>query len=148
MTPAQSNTLKNAINADPTVSAFVAAHDWPSVAANYNGVASPQVLIWNPNVRADVIMSAIVPADFSGLTVQNALGLLCMLSAGFVDSSSATVQIWFNAMFVGKTTTLTQLASSSQRPASKFEAVFTTNSVCSVYGQQLSAIDVQQAMGF
>lgn len=148
LTTAQATVLRNAINADATVAAPLAAKDWPTIANNYNATAAPVVQVWNPNVRADVIMSAIVPADFIALTVQGGLGMLCMLSAGFVDATSANVQTWFNTAFSGKATTLAQLQAAGQRPCTKFEGLFTVSNVTTLYGYILGAEDVRLAMGF
>ena len=148
LTSAQAAALKTAIQGDATVAAMVTAHDWPGIAANYNAPSSPSVFAWNNNVRADYIISAIVPADLAALTVQQTMGLLAILSAGFVDASNANVQTWFTTLFNGKATTLAQLTTAGQTLVTKFQALFTTSNVCSLYGYQLSNLDVQQAMGF
>jgi len=145
LTSAQASTLHTAILGDATISALVTASDWNAIADNYNSPSAIQ--IWKQSVEAQDLIAAILPADFVALTTGGQLAIVAMVSGGSVDATKPNINSWFSTIFAGKATTLANLTIVAQRAATKYEALFTTNSVSSVYGYNLTGNDVRLAMG-
>ncbi|MDE2102450.1 MAG: hypothetical protein KGL39_34710 [Patescibacteria group bacterium] len=146
LTPSQASTLKTAIQGDTSVAAMVAAKDANGIAANYNGPSSTQV--WNKATPADVIVAAILPADFLALTTGGQLAVNAMLAGGSIDATNANIQSWFTTVFSGKATTIANLTAAAKRAATKLEALFVTNSVTALDGYSPTGSDVASAMGW
>lgn len=144
MTPAQIATLKAAIAADPTMSAYPNTSDGAYDLAQYlNATSNPAVSIWKPDVSPSAMAAAVDWTAYAALTAAKQNAYLA-LTQGPVDATSASVRSAFSSIF-GAGATLTALSALAQRTASRLEAVFTTSNVCSVYGQMVGYQDVQQA---
>lgn len=150
MTPAQLTTLKTNILApanDAALDAFITAEDWPSIALFYNAPSGSTV--WKPNVTARELTSVIVGSAFDALSVQKQNGYFAVISGGVVDATQASIRAWFQDIF-GAGATLTALTAMAQKPATRFEMLFSTpatpSNVTVVFGRIMNATDVQMAM--
>jgi hypothetical protein len=150
LTQAQQTTLKtdmtSASNA-AALGAFIAAEDWPSVAAWYNGASAQTV--WKPSVPIHDLNGGIVGSVFDALTVAKQNGYLAMTQGGVLDATQANVRGWMQDIF-GAGPTLTNLTAIAQRTATRFELLFSTPAapanVTTMFGVGVSPTDVQQAM--
>lgn len=147
LTPAQNTTLAAAINGDGTLAGAVAAKDWYTIAVAFNALSNPPVSIWRPSVTVQELNTAVDWSAFAVLTVAKQNTYFAMITPGFIDATSANIRGGFNTVF-GAGATLTALSALAQRTATRFEALFSTSNVSDVFGQTLSAGDVQKAMGF
>lgn len=146
LTTAQAQAVASAIAADTTLAAHAARNEFSNIADALNQPSNPAVQIWHPATPTPAIVAAIAAADMPATAAQ--IGYLQMLcSTGTVDATSASVRAAFSAVFTGKAATLAALTAASQRRATRFEALFTTANVCSVFGQSIGAADVQSALG-
>lgn len=146
LTASQLATLKTDISGQSSLTAAIAAKDWPTVAAFYAQPSSPAVTIWRADVKPSEIVAAITGTDFVGLTAVKQSLLSLLLMPDVVDATSANVRADFSAIFPASAS-LTALTAIAQRTATRLEALFTTSAVSAVYGYTLTAADVQQAMG-
>lgn len=149
LTPAQQTTLKTDMHSAgnaAALGAFLAATDWVSIAAFYN--ANSAQTVWKPNISVRDLTRNIVGSAFDALTAQKQNGYLALTSGGVVDATSASIRAWFSDIF-GAGVTLTALTAEAQRLATRFELLFSTaaspSNVSSVFGQVVSATDVQFA---
>jgi hypothetical protein len=145
MTPSQLSTVATAINADATMTASVAAHDWPAIAANANGAGGGT--IWRNDIKSSELVTAIVWSEYSAMSVALQNTFQAMIAGGTIDATNTNIRTGFNTIFAGSPTTLANLTALAKRVPTKFEQWFTTNNVSSMYGQTISAADVQKAMG-
>lgn len=146
LTTAQLAALKTDADGQSTLTAAIAAKDWPTVAAFYNAPSSPAVTIWRADVKPSEIVAAITGSEFVALTALKQSLLSLLLMPGVVDATSANVRADFSAIFATGSS-LTALTALAQRTATRIEALFTAAQVSAVYGYLLAAADVQQAMG-
>lgn len=148
MNATQLATLKAAIIADTNLAAFITANDDVSIAAYYNTAASPSVSIWNPNISVQELNTAIVWADFVGLTVQQQQAYLAMIAPGFIDATSTNIRAGFVSVFgaPASSATTTNLLAIAERNATRFEALFTTNGVCELYGSVVTHDDIAKVV--
>ena len=150
LTPAQQTTLKTDITSGgnaAALGAFITAEDWPSVANFYNALSGSTV--WRAAVPVRELTGVIVGSVYDGLSTAKQNGYLAVTQGGVVDATQPTIRAWFSDIF-GAGTTLTGLTAVAQRPATRFEMLFSTAAspanVTTVFGQHLSGDDVQQAM--
>lgn len=148
MTPAQLTTLKTAINADATAAAFPQTSDGHfNLAAYLNTVPPTPMSIWRSDIKPEEISAAVVMADFVLLTAIKQTGLL-LLTQGPANATITGVRTAFSSIF-GAGPTLTALTALAQRPATRFEAIFSTvaapANVSSMLGQRVSPLDLEQA---
>lgn len=151
LTQAQKTTLKTDITSAgnaAALGAFITGTDWVSIAAFYN--ANSASTVWRPNVPVADLAQQIVGSAFDGLTVAKQNGYLAMTQGGVVHADQASIRAWFSDIFGGGSATLTNLTAIAQRPATRFELLFSSvaapANVTTVFGQQLSPDDVQDAM--
>jgi hypothetical protein len=145
LTSAQLTMLASTITGDATLNALAAVNGFPQIAAALNLDSAPVVTVFNPSVTTAKIQTAILAADMP--TTAALIGWLqMMLSTGTVDGSNANIRSGFSTCFTGKTS-LTNLTAIAQRTATRFEALFTTSNICPLFGYNVSAADVQQALG-
>lgn len=137
--------MHSAANA-AAIGAFVSAADWPSVRDWYNTPVTATV--WKPNVPVRDLTRNIVGSVFDGLTTQKQQGYIALTQGGVVDATFLTIRNWFQDIF-GAGATLTALTAEAQRPGTRFELLFSTvaapANVSSMFGQALTADDVQMA---
>ena len=144
MTTAQLATIKAAINGDPTAAAFENGDSGNQALATYlNTVPASPTMVWRPVVSAADMAAVIDWSAFAALTVAKQ-NTYFALQSGPVDATSVNIRNGFNTVF-GAGATLTALTALAQRGASRFEAMFTTSNVCSVFGQSISAWEVGSA---
>src|SRR5574337_1025443 len=146
LTASQLAALKADIGGQSSLTADVAAANWPAIAAFYNAPSSPAVTIWREDVKPSEIVAAITGSEFVALTAIKQSLLSLLLMPGVVDATSANVRADFSAIFASGSS-LTALTTLAQRTATRIEALFTTAQVSATYGYELTAADVQQAMG-
>ena len=142
MTPSQLTTLKVAMLADANLTTYVTNGDDGAIANYYNstGVST----LWRPVITIAELNNAIVWSEFAGLTVALQNTYLAMTQGGVIDSTQANIRGGFTTVFTGKSS-LANLISLSQRTATKFEDIFTTTNVCSLFGYQVSLTDIHNA---
>lgn len=150
LTSAQLATLKTDINAQAPLAAARTAADWPTVAAFYNANTSPAVAVWKPSITVHEMNAVITWSAFAGLTALAQNAYMAMTQDGFVDATSATVRAGFSTVFGAGSASLTALNALAQRTATRLEALLVSVAgppiVSAVFGQSLSADDVQKAM--
>lgn len=144
---AQLAALKTDVGTQSTLTAAVAAKDWPTVAAFYNAPSSPAVTIWRADVQPSEIVAAITGTEFTGLTAIKQSLLSILLMPGVVDATSANIRADFSAIFASGSS-LTALTAVAQRTATRIEALFTASQVSAVYGYTLTGTDIAAAMGW
>src|SRR5574337_2012440 len=127
LTASQLATLKTDISGQSTLTAAVAAKDWPTVAAFYAEASSPAVTIWRADVKPSEIVAAITYTELVALTSPKQFALQVLLQPGVVDATSANVRAAFSAIF-GTSASLTALTALAERTATRLEALFTTRS--------------------
>jgi hypothetical protein len=147
LTQAQLTTLKTAILAETDASVVAARQapaDTTTIANFYNQIASPQVLLWKPVVKVDDLKPAVDWVSFGNFTVQKQNTWFAMCQGMTIDATSANIRNGFGAVFTGAT--LTALTAVAQRSATRFEALFTTSNVSSVFGQTVRDVDIEEAL--
>jgi hypothetical protein len=147
LTSTQAAVLRAAVTSDASVSSFVAQANWPAIAANYNG--NTTTVIWRANVTPNELLATFVGSEVIARP-STALQLQQMLlQAPVLDATNSNVRAQFSAIFPSSSasSTLANLIAVSQRVATKYENLFVTAQVSSVFGYVLSTIDVQSAMG-
>ena len=147
LTSSQAAVLKSSIQTDPTVSSFVAVADWVSVANNYN--ANTSNLIWRQDLSPNAMLSAIVGVEAVARPTNALLLAQMLLAAPTIDATNQNVRQQFGAIFPASSaaSTSANLTAVAQRGATKYESLFITSQVTSVYGYTLTPLDVQTAMG-
>ena len=152
LSDAQKTTLQTDILSGPNAAAlagFVAAEDWYSIALFYNVLSGSSV--WKPDVTASQLTGVIVGAAFDALPVQKQNGYFAVIGGGIADATQPTIRAWFQDIF-GAGPTLTALTAVAQKPATRFELLFSTvaapSNVTQMYGYLLTPDDVQQTMLF
>lgn len=145
MTPGQLTVFKAAIIANGSLSAMIAANDHIGIAAFYNGVGTG--VVYRPSISAAELNTAIVWTEYAALTAVFQNCYQAMIAPGTVDGSNANIRAGFGSVFAAATVTKANLVAMAQRVPTKFEMVFTTASVCSLFGVAVTANDVAQALG-
>lgn len=150
LTQAQMTTLKTDMHSAgraAALGAFLAAADWPSVAIYYNGPSGSNV--WRPSIPVADLSRNIIGSAFDALTVGKQNGYLAMTQGGFVNATFLNIRNWFSDIFGAGSATLTALTAEAQRPATRFELLFSTvaapANVTSVFGQAVTHEDCQFA---
>jgi hypothetical protein len=143
LTTAQLLTLKAATNGDSNLAAARAAGDQGAIAAYYNGAGAG--LIWRPAISIAELNTAIVWSEFILLSQGQRDAYSALISGATIDATNANVRNGFGSIFGG--TSITNLTAIAQRAPTRFEALFTTASVSSVFGYQVTVADIAQALG-
>src|SRR5574337_1123934 len=88
LTASQLAALKADIGGQSSLTADVAAANWPAIAAFYNAPSSPAVTVWRADVKPSEIVAAITGSEFVALTAikQSLLSLLLMPGAALPAS--------------------------------------------------------------
>jgi hypothetical protein len=149
LTSAQLATLKAGILADSTAAAFPnTAQGNYDCAAYLNAGSSPAVMIWLPSVSVSVINNAIDwtagANGFISLTVSKQNAYFALTQGGVMDATQANIRAGFQAIFPAAIVTAIQGV--AQRNSTRFEAMFTTASVCSLFGRQVLPNEVNAAL--
>jgi len=156
MTPAQLATLKTDIQAQGSLAAAVAAHNWTPVMDFYNAASATSV--WLPAVRVEVLADAI---DWTTTAVAGGNGGFQQLPAaardayfaltqgGVVDATQANIRNGFGSIFPANVASA--LAAVSQRVGTRLEVLLSTPAgsavVTQVLGVGVTAQDVATALG-
>jgi hypothetical protein len=146
LTAAQYATLRAAVSSDASVSSFVAQQNWFSTALAYNQPTTTQ--IWRADITPVQIQGGIVASEAIAQSPQALQMAQLLLSAPLIDATKPNVRAQFAAIFPGSSaaSTIANLTAIAQRNATKFENLYVSSAVSSVYGYVLSPADVQQAM--
>jgi len=139
MTPAQLTTFRAAVQVNATIAAQRDAGDQGAVAAYYNSPDSGT--IWRPDISTSELNTAIVWSEFAALTVALQNTYMALISTTTIDATKANIRGGFTTVFSAGTTSRTNLTNLAQRVPTRFESLFTTSQVCSVYGQTVTASD-------
>jgi len=139
MTPAQLATFKTAILADANLAAYLSARNDGAITDYYNQPGAGT--IWRPSISIAELNTAILWNEYITLSVQFQGGYLAMIANGVIDATSANIRSGFASIFTGKTS-LTNLSAIAQVIPTRFEALFTTSQVCSVFGKRVTVQDV------
>lgn len=151
MTAAQILTLKNDILANGnvsyngnTISYYMSNTMYSIVAAFYNQNANPTVDLWRPDIDVSELAPNIVMTDFVGLQQNKRDGYMILITGSTLDATVANTRASFVEIF-GATQTRTNLEAMSKRPATRFEALFTTSNVCerALYGYTVTSMDIE-----
>jgi hypothetical protein len=144
MTPAQLATFKAAILADANLTAALSAGEHGTIAAYYNAAGTG--LIWRPSISVSEVNTAVVWADFAVLSALLQNTYMAMIQGG-LDATSSTMRNGFTTVFGAGSPTQLNLIALARRVPTRFEALFTTASVTTVYGYIVSVADVAAALG-
>lgn len=142
---AQLQTFKAAINSDANITVSLASGDQGAIAAYYNGASTTNV--WLPAIPVSVLNTAIVWSAFIALSVQTQNAYFALTQGGTVDATNANVRAGFSSIFGAGTQTLTNLTAIAQRLATRFENLFATTNVTTVFGYTVTPADVAAALG-
>ena len=152
LTVPQLYALKSAIQAD-TYAASLSATGSVGALAQYlnNAPSSDAVLLWRKDVTASELFHALYAPDVLTLSGPQLAVLQLAGLAGTVDFSNKNIEAGMGRLFGPQSTTAANVAVLAVRAATRFEAIFATAqgqaSVTPVYGQQVDAPTIQQAMG-
>jgi hypothetical protein len=146
LTAAQLAVFKAAILADANLAANRAAQAHGAI-ADYYAQNAASGTIWRPIITVQELNTAIVWSEFSALTALLQNAYMALISPGYIDATSANVRGGFTTIFAAGTTSRTNLTNLAQRTPTRFEALFTTAQVCSLFGYVPSVADVAQALG-
>lgn len=144
LTSAQLATLKTAINGDANLTALVASGDAYQIAAYYNQPSNPAVSIWRPQIAVKELNAVIDWTAYAALTVAKQNAYMAMTQGGVVDATALTIRNGFTSIF-GAGTTLTALGTLAARTGSRLEALFSSGNVSTVFGMQITDMDVTAA---
>ncbi len=153
LTAAQLSALKAAIQADPYAAPLAASGSVGAVAQYLNGTptSTAPTLLWRKEVTGAELFHALYAPDVLTLTAPQLAVLQLAGLAGTVDFSNPNIQAGLGRLFGPQSTTAANIAALAVRAATRFEAIFATAqgqaSVTPVYGQQVDAPTIQQAMG-
>jgi len=145
LTNSQLATFKAAILADSNLAAARAAGDHGAIAAYYAGASAGT--IWRPSIPTPELNTAIVWSEFAVLTALQQNTYMALIAPGAVDATKANVRGGFTTVFGAATTSRANLTTIAQRTATRFEALFTTSNVCSLFGYTASVQDIVDALG-
>lgn len=130
LTPAQLQSLKADIAADPVLSAFPMTSDGSdAIAAAYNATASPNFTVWRTDINPEDILNAVVWTEYISFTSQaerDAFRELASLSR--VSLARTNIRTGFNDIFQGsnKATSRQAIAAVGKRLARRIEKLFAT----------------------
>jgi len=153
LTPAQLQTLKAAIAADPVLSLLPKTPDGAfDVAAALNLDASPAFYVWRTQYTPEQMRAAIL----NGITQLDALTAskrdsLLWFSQGAVDCSKAVTQAAINDLCGSQATLKAAVLDGGKRPATRAEKIFATGTgtlatpAMLVFEGELSYPEVQAA---
>ena len=140
--------LKTAILAqtDPAFVAHRAAGNTGAMAEWINGPTALDV--WKPRVTITELLSAVVWADFIALPAEKRDAWFALTQGGAegVDATVESIRAGFVSIFGGASATVANLVAVAQRKATRYEAMYTTSGVCSVFGRRVSNEDIVQAL--
>lgn len=142
---AQLQAFKAAIAADAALAAARTAGAHGDIAAYYAADHASQ-MVWRPSIPVSELNTAITWSEFAALTVQMQNTYQALVTPGFIDATSANVRGAFTTIFAANTASRPALTAIAQRRASRFEALFTTGNVCSLFGYVPTVQDVADAM--
>ena len=146
LTTAQLNTLYTAMQADANVTPLLAVGNQGAIAAYYNAASAQNV--WNPAFPVSVLPSCIVGSAFAALTLQLQNTYFAMTQATTLDGTNPNVQATFAFIFGAGSQTILNFAALAGRLATRFEDLFTTNSVVGqgLYGYVVQVSDIAAAL--
>jgi hypothetical protein len=104
LTPAQLQTLKADIAADPVLSAKPMNSDGSyDIAAAYNASAAPAFTVWRTNVSLKDVGEAMNSSEVAGLTTGNTsrLQVMAQFSGGTFNPSRTDTRAGFDSVFNG-----------------------------------------------
>lgn len=140
-------TIKAGVLADATALADWNAGNTGVLLAYLNSTpSSGAVAVTRKDVSNTELFHALVATEVLALTA----GQLAMLQmaglAGVIDFTNANVAAGLPNLFASTTQTYKNILAIAQRAATRLEALFTSNGICSQYGVQLDLPTLQQAM--
>lgn len=145
MTPSQLLIFKTAILADVSQAGNRTTGDHGAMAVYYNG--ADVGAIWRPNIGAAELNTAIVWSEFAALTSLLQNTYMSMIVTGSVDTTSANVRAGFATVFGAGSQSRTNLLALAQRAPTRFEQLFTTAQVCTLYGATATVVHIVAALG-
>lgn len=138
--------LKAALEAE-TDPVLVAARNAGSTGAMANWCNVPTAVdIWRPRVTITELLSAVVWSEFLALPAEKRDAWFALTQGGAegVDATVASVRDGFVSIF-GASVTLNNLVAVAQVKATRYEAAYTVDGVCSEFGVRVSNDDVVRA---
>ena len=131
LTPAQIQTLKTAINADPTLSAYPNTFDGAYDMSVYlEGATSPAFIVWKSLVTITETGKQFNGTEWAGMTSANhtRLQTVAQWLTGGYNAALADIRAMFNDIWsgAGGTTTRANLLALWKRTANKGEKIFAT----------------------
>lgn len=149
LTTAQRATFAAAVLAE-TNPTFVQARnigDTVYMSNFYNALAAPQVMLWRPKIEVAELLGAVDWAEFVNAGISNQNAWFALTQGEYIDATQARIRAGFASVFGGGSTSVSNLAAIAQRPATRLEALFTTNNVCAIFGQLCSSTLISDVLG-
>jgi hypothetical protein len=148
LTTEQLVNLKAAILSE-TDASFVAnrtAGSTGAMADFYNTATA--TMVWKPRVTIIELLNSVVWSDFITLPQEKRDAWFALTQGGAegVDATITSVRVGFATIFGGASDTVTNLTAVAQRPATRYEVMYTINGVCSVFGTIVSNDDIVKAL--
>lgn len=137
--------LNTVLSNGKTIGLNLQESNFQAIADYYNGVASPQIDLWRPDLNPKDLNKFLVMTEFQALTVQKQNGWFAMIGGDEVDATSALVRTNFATIFGGGSQTTANLSVVAKKAATNFEALFTTNNVSVMYKYIVSINDIESA---
>lgn len=137
--------LNTVIGNGKTIGQSIEESDFQSIADYYNENVSPQVDLWRPDLNPKDLNKFLVMTEFQALTVQKQNGWFAMIGGNEVDATSSLVRTNFVTIFGAGSATTTNLTAAAKKAATRFEALFTTNNVSTMYNYIVSVSDIEAA---
>lgn len=146
-TAAQLAAIKAAVNADATALADWNAGNRGTCCDYLNSApATGATPIIRPDVTNGELFHALVATEVLALSAAQLVMLQLAGQAGTIDFTNPNVAGGLSAIFASSTQTYKNVMAIAQRAATRLEALFVTNGVCAVYGAQIDADTLVQAM--
>lgn len=149
LTDAHLLTLKNDINANPTLAGYWAAGNIAALITWYNGASTTYV--WRPAISIDELNTAIVWSEFAGFTSAKQNCYIAMVQ-GAIDATKSNIRNGFGSIFSGNNSvSLANLTALSRRLGTRLEVLISvvdgTSNTSAVFGTVCDQNDIYNAMG-
>lgn len=144
MTTAQLATFRTAITGNSSLTAAVSAGAHGEIVAHYSQPGTGT--IWRPEITVKELNTAIVWSEYAALTVALQNTYRALIAPGFIDATSANIRGGFSTIFGAATASRANLLAIAQRVPTRFEALYTSAQVCSMFGRSPSVADVVDAL--
>lgn len=136
-------TNKEVIHKGKQIKEWLSESGKGKVAAYYNSKGEGN--IWRPDITIEEVTRGIVMSDFIALSQGQRDAWQAMSRLPFIDATKNLVRNNIASIFGADTDTTKNFLALAQRKPTKFESLFTTSKVSSMYGYVVTELDIRQA---